>query len=179
MMDNSTLQKDNYSFFTNYTDDSFPSSYDELVLEEIRYPVKERVSLLSNFETCNSGKTEKIELPMFKRAKSSLNYICQSLNWIGHVIEVRDDTFTAKLINTDENTTYEIAEFDKKDVSNCDLHLLNIGAVFYWSIGYANNYGQIMKQSFIRFKRSVNLSSHEFESIMDDVDKLKEGLLWE
>ena len=96
MMDNSTLQKDNYSFFTNYTDDSFPSSYDELVLEEIRYPVKERVSLLSNFETCNSGKTEKIELPMFKRAKSSLNYICQSLNWIGHVIEVRDDTFTAK-----------------------------------------------------------------------------------
>lgn len=179
MMDNSTLQKDNHFIFTNYTNDILSLPYDELILEELRFPIKKRVSLLSSFETSNSGKTEKIELPLFKRTKSNLNYICQSLNWVGHVLEVRDDTFTAKLINTDENTTYEIAEFDKKDISNCDLHLLNVGAVFYWSIGYANYYGQIIKQSFIRFKRSVKLSCQEFETIMHDVDNLKEGIMWE
>ena len=178
-MGDSTLQINKYSFFDNYTNNSLPTLYEDLVLEEIQLPIKERVSLLSTFETRDCDKSEKIELPLIKSSKSNLNYICHSLNWIGNVNEIKDKTFTALLINTYENTTHEIAEFEKKDISNCDLHLLNVGAVFYWSIGYANYYGQIIKQSFIRFKRSINLSNNEFESIMNDVDKLKEGIMWE
>lgn len=178
-MGDSTLQNNKYSFFDNYTNDILPTLYEDLVLEELQQPIKERVSLLSTFETRDCDRSEKIELPLIKSSKSNLNYICNSLNWIGTVIEIKDETFTAVLINTDENTTHEIAEFERKEISNCDLHLLKVGAVFYWSIGYANYYGQIMKQSFIRFKRSINLSNNEFESIMDEVDKLKEGIMWE
>lgn len=79
-MGDSTLQINKYSFFDNYTNNSLPTLYEDLVLEEIQLPIKERVSLLSTFETRDCDKSEKIELPLIKSSKSNLNYICHSLN---------------------------------------------------------------------------------------------------
>lgn len=181
-MENSTIQKDSYPFSEDYTNNIIPV-YGNLALQELKRPILERVDSLAKCETRYSNDTDLYDktqgLLSYKQRQSSLNYICQSLNWTGYVIDIREDSFTAKLIDNNEDTTFEIADFDKTDVSECDLELLTIGSTFYWSIGYANRYGQIIKQSFIRFKRSVNLGVREQSSIIDDAKKLKEDILWE
>lgn len=181
-MENSTIQKDYYSFCEDYTDNIVPV-YENLALQELEIPVKERVRSLDKRETRYSNTVdlydEKRGLFSRQRTKNCLNYICQSLNWTGYVIDIKENSFTAKLIDNSENTTYEIADFDKDDVSECDLNLLNIGATFYWSIGYANQYGQVIRQSFVRFKRSLNLDVQEFDSILDNARRLEEEISWE
>lgn len=108
----------------------------------------------------------------------SNDYITSSQNWIGHIIEIFNDEFSAKLIDKKNPTTYEIATFNFKDVSEGDRNLLKKGALFYWSIGYATTKGQISKQSLLRFKRSV-IPVDEFDSIMDKADDLNQNLIWD
>lgn len=181
-MEELTTQKNFYSFCEDYTDDTIPV-YGNLALQELKVPIEERILSLSKYETRYSNDInlydKEQELLSFQRKKNILNYICQALNWTGYIVDIREDSFTAKLIDNNENTTYEIADFDKADISECDLPLLTIGATFYWSIGYANQYGQVIKQSFIRFKRSIDIGVQEFDSIIDDVKKNKEDILWE
>lgn len=181
-MENSTIQKDYYPFCEDYTD-NMASVYGNLALQELKIPVKERIRSLAKCETRYSNDIslydKRLDSLMPQKNKNSLNYICQSLNWTGYVIDIREDSFTAKLIDNSENSTYEIADFDIKDISESDLSLLTIGATFYWSIGYANQYGQVIKQSFVRFKRSISLGVQEFDSIIDNVKTLKEKISWE
>jgi hypothetical protein len=181
-MIDSTIQKWGYSFCEDYTDVKIPI-YENMALQELDGPVKRRLYSLDERDTRDSKDEElynnEIELLLQKKQGNKLDYICQSTEWIGYVLEIKDDSFTAKLIDVDDNTTYEIAEFDKIDVSACDMDLLALGAVFYWSVGYANHFGQIIKQSFIRFKRSINLDVKEFDSIIDNARKLNDEILWE
>lgn len=181
-MENSTIQQVLYDFCDDYTNDEV-STYDNIVLQELEVPIQERIDSLKNCDTrfckdiCISE--SKKDLFSLSRNKNRLNYICDSIDWIGYVIDIQEDTFSAKVIEKDENTTYEIVDFDKKDISTSDLQLLTIGAMFYWSIGYANQGGQVIKQSLIRFKRSIELSIQEFDSIIDEAKKLNDGILWE
>lgn len=107
------------------------------------------------------------------------NYISKSQNWIGHVLSVNGDSFFAKLEDKNNPTTYETATFEIDEVSNGDLKLLKVGALFYWSVGYANQSGQVLKQSLLRFKRAVNITDDEFEEIAGKVDELYNDLNWD
>lgn len=106
------------------------------------------------------------------------NYMSKTQNWVGHIIEISDEEFTAKLIDEKIKGTYEIAKFSIKEVSEGDLNLLQLGAVFYWSVGYLNREGQITKESIIRFKRTVEIPIDEFDSIIDNANELSESLEW-
>lgn len=65
---------------------------------------------------------------------------------------IYENSFEAKLVDKNDDSTFEIAEFDFDEISNGDLKLLKVGAIFYWSVGYASQNGQITKQSLLRFK---------------------------
>jgi len=108
------------------------------------------------------------------------NSISNSQNWIGYITEITDDDFTAILEDKNNPTTNETAKFDIMDVSTGDIEMLKLGALFYWSVGYANIDGQVMKQSLIRFKRSIEiLDSNEFDIIVDHAKHLKENINWD
>jgi hypothetical protein len=107
------------------------------------------------------------------------NYMCRSQNWVGHIIEITESEFTAKLIDKLDPTTYEIAQFEIDEVSQGDLGLLKMGALFYWSVGYANQNGQVSKQSLIRFKRSIDFTVQEFDSLIDKANEINASLKWD
>lgn len=107
------------------------------------------------------------------------NYISRSQNWIGHVIEIAENEFTAKLEDKNNPTTYEIAQFDIDEVSQGDQEMLKLGALFYWSVGKASINGQIIKQSMLRFKRSVDVTEEEFDHIMDNVNRQDSNINWD
>lgn len=111
--------------------------------------------------------------------KDVYEYMSNIQSWTGYVSDIEEDNFTAKLIDKKDPTTYEIATFSKEDVSDGDLNLLKPGAVFYWSIGYATNKGQRIKQSLIRFRRSGNISVQVFDQAMDRAEELNQNLTWD
>jgi hypothetical protein len=181
METSTTIQKESCSYNENYTD-NIPPLYENLAIKELKFPACERIDLLEKSETIYSEtgnlRNEQLSKLLTNTDDNKRNYICNSLNWTGYVIDIKEDSFTAKLMDSN-NATYEIADFDKKDISESDLSLFSIGSTFYWSIGYANHDGQVTKQSLIRFKRSTDISMDEFDSIIDNAKKLKEGILWD
>lgn len=107
------------------------------------------------------------------------DYICGSQNWVCYVLNIQEDTFSAKLYDKSDPSTYEVAEFEIKEVPRGDRNLIREGAIFYWSVGYANNKsGQIIKLSLIRFRRSINWSSNEMEDILLEADRLNDNISW-
>lgn len=75
--------------------------------------------------------------------------------WIGVVTAVSDQTFHADITDQDDATAVrETAELTRAALSQDDYALLAIGAVFYWTVGYAKNAsGTCRTFSEIRFRR--------------------------
>ena len=59
-------------------------------------------------------------------------------DWEGVVERIEDDIFVARLRDMTANEVYpgEIAELPVRDVSEDDRELLQVGAVFYMTVGY-------------------------------------------
>ena len=86
-------------------------------------------------------------------APSSYNFKLYQM-WEGTVNHVGDEEFEATLSDvTDPRQPDEEATFSKQEVSEGDLPLLVVGAVFRWSIGYETRRGQKKRVSYISFQR--------------------------
>ncbi|WP_324066987.1 MAG: hypothetical protein RSE15_07065 [Flavobacterium sp.] len=99
-------------------------------------------------------------------------------NWKGVVTNLEEETFTARLIDLTFGGTDEIVEFELNDISPDDMNLLDIGAVFYWSVGHYMENGQSVKRSDVRFQRLILLDEEDIESTKLNIElkysKLKE-----
>ncbi len=100
------------------------------------------------------------------------NYSLKVQNWIGHVIEVDNDTFCAELTDLTNGGTKEIGEFDILQVSHEDRDLLKVGAAFYWSIGYSVQNGQSRTESFLRFQRLINWTEEDYDDAADNAESM-------
>jgi hypothetical protein len=115
---------------------------------------------------------------------SNKNYFRNAQRWIGHVISIDGETFSAKLEDLKSLSTYEIAEFENKEVPEDDIELIGIGNVFYWSVGYNVKNGTVQKVSILKFQRLPILDADEIEekvksldSAVDHVDNLLEKII--
>lgn len=183
MLDCDTLLKGVYSFENNYTN-SFveEESLVDLFQSNIEFYLNEKVQIIKgDYSIIEKNDSFKLIKPYREKTnvKIKQDYICNSQDWTGYVMSIEDETFDAKLIDNNDQTTYEIAQFDINEVSKSDLEYLKEGAVFYWSVGFANKNGQIIKQSFLRFKRSIEITLDEFDSIVDKAKELENSIIWE
>lgn len=150
---------------------SEPSNYNDEYLKLYQKNLDKSSQRLFNLEII-----EKIK----SNLKAIIDYSVNTQIWIGYIDELYEDSFTAKLYDKADSTTYEIAEFSiQEDVSDGDKELLKVGAIFYWSLVSANKNGQVKKESFIRFKRSIPVKVQEFDSLLDQADKLNDNIIWE
>ena len=97
--------------------------------------------------------------------------------WKGVVESLNPNFFTAKVYDLLFDTTYEFGEFELSDVSPEDLNLLSPGSIFYWTVGYFMEDGQISKKSTIRFQRLISLDEEDQKKAADDIDNLYGNLL--
>lgn len=115
------------------------------------------------------------------------NYFYNAQRWIGHITKINSDgTFTAKLEDLTSSGTDEYAEFDNREVSEDDIEYLNIGNVFYWSVGYDVRNGQVFKESVLKFQRLPKLTNEEVankiknvDSAVDSVQDLIDNIVWD
>lgn len=176
--------KDNWILDVEHSNKSQYSIQTEIALSAINSQIGENLDVFeyktTNFDIELNKNNFQIPSNIISKPTSKYrNYIYNSQNWIGHVIELFDDSFTAKLIDKYDPTTYEIAQFETAEVSDDDIELLKLGAVFYWFVGFANQDGRVFKQSLVKFKRALDLSVSEFDSIKDKVDELSDTLIWD
>lgn len=95
--------------------------------------------------------------------------------WEGYVIEKKEDSFTARLINRTIDSSEEIAEFNLTEVDEEDLYLVESGAVFYWNIGYLDRRsGGRRRISEIRFRRLPAWSEAELDSANKEAKRMRE-----
>lgn len=102
------------------------------------------------------------------------NYFQSLQQWLGHVIEIdnKEGLFKAKLQDLNNSGTYEMAEFEIRDIADGDLEIFKVGAAFYWSLGYHYNRSQKTKESSIRFQRLNDWTEEEYNTAIDNADDL-------
>lgn len=107
-----------------------------------------------------------------KRALSSVAH------WEGVVERVEHNRFAARLVPIEGGRPIahrpEFTQFEFDELSNDDdRHLVEEGAVFYWTLGRAKNpAGSIMNVSLLRFRRLPAVTAHQRSSARDEAEDL-------
>jgi hypothetical protein len=99
--------------------------------------------------------------------------------WEGVVVGINDTEFVSRLNNLDNAAEYQIeAVIPFEEITDSDRDLVQVGAVFYWTIGYRIEPGQKRSVSTIRFRRlpawttndrqRLNQLTSEYDAIFED-----------
>jgi len=100
--------------------------------------------------------------------------------WDGVVLDVRETSFVARLVDVSGNHPDEEIELEKDELSPFDLELLEPGAIFYWTIGYRQllPMGERVRESRIRFQRLPAWSASEIAAARERADAAARELGW-
>lgn len=100
--------------------------------------------------------------------------------WEGFVLEVGEETFTARLVDLKNKGIEEEAEIYISEVTDEDYPLLKPGAIFYWSIGYYDHYsGQRFNTGMIRFRRLPGFSKQEIDLAQEKAQEIRRLFGWD
>lgn len=118
---------------------------------------------------------ERAVLPSLKPLKGNFKLLQM---WEGKVVSVdeRNHEFTAIVTDkTSKSTPDEMLTMSIEEVPPTDLALLSAGAIFYWSIGYADYPGRPRsRESRIRFRRLPKWQQFEIDKAKHRGKKLAE-----
>ena len=73
--------------------------------------------------------------------------------WEGYVLDLSETTFSARLATIAGEGPELVAEIKLDAVDAADRDLVQLGAVFYWSIGYLKKPSGTIRHSLLRFRR--------------------------
>lgn len=93
--------------------------------------------------------------------------------WEGVVTEVRQDTFLSRLVPMVGEGSDQEAEIYVEEIDQEDRELIELGAVFYWTIGYLDRPSGRMRASAIRFRRLPVWTRRELQIAKIEAAKLK------
>lgn len=100
--------------------------------------------------------------------------------WEGIVEGIYEKFISVKLVDLTNGGSDEEAEIEYIDIQEDDRELLEIGAMFYWSIGYEKDQnGTIRRSSLIKFKRLPRIESSEFDDIYDRAKEINRTIKWD
>jgi len=187
-MELSTSIEKNSVFNLQTTDRKETLQKDKVIISALYDSVQKRLKELKDTDTItnhaspenNLHQIEKkqirpFEIPEFSKDFFNYDrqkYFSKTQKWVGYILGVNGDTITARLNDLNNPNTYEIADFEIRDVPYEDRELISLGAGFYWSVGYVNDNGQIEKKSLIRFKRTIAWDETDVDRIKTNADNL-------
>lgn len=90
--------------------------------------------------------------------------------WRGYIEDFDDETFTARLKDLTNGGNDELFKYNYIDVPNIEKNDLQVGRVFYLSIGYSDYAGTIEKSLKLRFQKKIHWDESLIEDVADDVE---------
>lgn len=121
------------------------------------------------------------QLPEFaSRPRSRHRPFVAAQEWEGHVVDVSDQTFTARLMDVTAGVELdrEEADFLISDLDESDHDLLVPGAVFRWSIGYLRNGTTKIRGSQIVFRRLPKWQAIDVDQGKNRAEELAAAIVW-
>ena len=102
------------------------------------------------------------------------------VQWIGRVLEINGDTFTARIDPIRQKTTSKIAKFNVNKVVMVNQEQMEEGATFYWTVGlFRNKKGMYVKKSEVRFRFPIIPNKQAVDELaMIEAQKLFDGIGW-
>lgn len=102
--------------------------------------------------------------------------------WEGYVVSTSDSEFVANLLDLTAGSESEtdMAVFSLDDVSDDDKTLVQVGAIFRWSLGYERKLsGSRRKVSSIVFRRLPIWTAREIAESMEKAQAILRSITWE
>jgi pyrimidine deaminase RibD-like protein len=105
----------------------------------------------------------------------------RELVYHGYVVEVSDETFTARVVDLADKVQGETqAEFWIKAVCLKDRDLIRVGALFYWVIGYhEDSKGSQHYESLVCFCRKPSITQQEIEKASKEAEDMCRAFGWD
>jgi len=97
--------------------------------------------------------------------------------WEGCIVEVRENSFLARLTDITNGDTDEEAEIFFEDVREEDRKYIKEGAVFYWDIGNLIKNGKKISMSIINFHKR-KFTKKDFEKAKKRAEELFKKIKW-
>ena len=102
------------------------------------------------------------------------------VQWIGRVLEVNGDFFTARIDPIRQRSTSKIAKFNIKKSVVFNSEQMGEGATFYWTVGlFRNARGSYEKRSEIRFRFPIIPNKQAVDELAQKkAQELFDGIGW-
>ena len=124
-----------------------------------------------------------LDLPRFRRLPEYETGSFSPLQeWEGVVIDIGQDSFTARLIDLTAHSSEEgeEADFPLDDLTENDRRLLRRGAIFRWAIGYHRSKGGTKKRvSQIVFRRLPQWTERELSEAAKAAERISRSIRWD
>ena len=98
--------------------------------------------------------------------------------WEGVVLEVDDENFTAKLIDSDERLPNHDATFLRTELPKEEQGLIEPGAPFVWTLGYRKIGGTRERASVLYFRRLPPWDEREIVAAEPRAEELRDCIEW-
>jgi len=98
--------------------------------------------------------------------------------WDGVVLEVDDESFTAKLIDSDERLPDHDATFLRAELPKEEQGLIEPGAPFVWTLGYRKIGSTRERASVLYFRRLPPWDEREIVAAEPRAEELRECIEW-
>jgi hypothetical protein len=155
---------------------------DYLQLVQAKLKIVNQNEDIDLLKTIPIGNANKYDFPIkgfYNRTHLNIRkYFYELQKWICHITEVYEDSFKAKMIDQNDPLHPEEDIFLFKEVSTEDRSFIQLGAVFYYSIGYISENGQISKKDTLRFQRIGQWDDSTFDEAIDEADDFYKKLVW-
>lgn len=180
-----TLALDNFEYDSTGQDQALnltPSVKQVKENEEIQlipFPIIEGKQSTPNQPVFEDANTKRGTIPYLKPIKTQSKFIALQ-KWEGFVLDVGEETFTARLVDLKNRGIEEEAEIYITEITEEDYPLLKPGAVFYWSIGHFDHYsGQRFNTGMIRFRRLPGFSRREIDLAQKKAQEIRQLFGWD
>lgn len=113
-------------------------------------------------------------------ASSSSDTFRVLARWEGIVLAVESDFFVARLTDLETDMPHLEADILLEEVSPADRSRVELGAIFYWTIGFLDTLGgQRTRESVIRFRSLPKWRSQDLEKAMKTAEEIRDELDWQ
>jgi len=102
------------------------------------------------------------------------------VQWLGRVLEVNGDVFTARIDPIRQRSTSKIAKFNIRNVIVLNEEQMGEGATFYWTVGlFRNAHGSFERRSEIRFRFPIIPNKQAVDELaLLKAQELFDGIGW-
>ncbi|OHV86218.1 hypothetical protein ORS3428_25115 [Mesorhizobium sp. ORS 3428] len=150
--------------------------------EEIHDKAAQQLPVLATHFSRGNNKQPNVPQIIATGRPTQRSFLQPLQEWEGYVVTISKETFTARLLDVTAGSEIEEeqVEFIKDDLSDTDLTLLHVGAVFRWVIGYHRDPGGSKRRvSQIVFRRLPAWTKMDLLSARQRALELKSALVWE